>query len=196
MRLQFPAVALTAAVFVASGPDPARAADAVLSLRAFAVNMSGVGRANAGTIDIVVERWSTDEEREKLRGVLIEKGGEKLLDALQKVRPRAGYIRTSTSLGWDLSFAREMPVEGGGRRIVLATDRPMSFVEARNQPRSADYEFLLIDIRLGKDGKGTGKLAGAAKVEYDKGSNTLQIENYGIEPVRLTQVEVVGPKKK
>lgn len=196
IQRRLPAVVLATLVSAGVGSSGARAADPVLSLRAFAVDMSGVGRSNAGTIDIVVERWSTDEERARLRDVLVERGSDKLLDALEKVKPRVGYVRTSNSLGWDLSFAREIPIEGGARRIVLASDRPMSFWELRNQPRSADYEFLLIEIRLGKDGKGQGKLAGAAKVGFDKGSNTVQIENYGIEPVRLTQVEVVGPKEK
>jgi hypothetical protein len=31
----------------------------------------------------------------------------------------------------------------------------------------------------------------AAKIDYDKESNTLEIENYNIEPTRLTQVEIV-----
>lgn len=163
---------------------------ALLSMRAFAVNMGGGGRTNAGTIDIVVERWTTDEERAKLRGVLIEKGSDALLDALQDLKPRAGYVRTSQSLGWDVQFAREIPLPEGGRRIILATDRPMSFVERRNQPRSADYEYLLIEARLDKDGKGQGKMAGAAKVTFNKETNTLEIENYGIEPVRLNQVKI------
>ena len=83
-----------------------------------------------------------------------------------------------------------------GRRIIIATDRPMGFVEASRQPRSADYEFLLIEIRLGPDGKGEGKLAAAAKIEYSKEDKTVEVENYGTEPVRLTEVSVVGPKKK
>jgi hypothetical protein len=178
-------------------PAAARAAEPVLSLRAFAVNMSGVGAGRAGTLDIVVERWSTEEERNKLRAVLVERGGEALIDTLRDdVKDRTGYIRTSRSLGWDLKFARELPLPDGGRRIILATDRPMSFAELRNQPRSSEYEFLLIEIRLDKDGKGQGKLAGGAKVEFDKESNTVEIENYGIEPVRLTEVKVVGPKPK
>jgi hypothetical protein len=169
----------------------------LLMLRAFAVNMTGVGGATAGTLDIVVERWSTDEEREKLRGVLVEKGGgDALLSAVQHIKPRCGYIRTSRSLGWDIQYCREAPLPDGGRRVILATDRPLSFREARNRPRSIDYQFLLVEMRLNKDGKGEGKLASAAKVSYDKDTQTVEIENYGQEPVRLTQVEVVGPKKK
>jgi hypothetical protein len=67
----------------------------------------------------------------------------------------------------------------------------MSFWEAANQPRSADYAFTLAEVRLGPDGKGEGKLVPAAKIEYDQESKTLEIENYNTEPVRLTQVEVV-----
>lgn len=196
MRTRFLlAAAVLAAVAVTPQGIQAKT-DPVLQLRAFAVNMSGVGRARAGTIDITIERWSTDEERARLFAVLVERGSDKLADALHDVKPRTGYVRTSTSLGWDLGYAREIPLPSGGRRIIIATDRPMSFAEASRQPRSADYQFLLMEIRLGPDGKGEGKLAAGAKVEYDKDEKTVQVENYGIEPVRLTEVSVVGPKKK
>ena len=99
---------------VAALPPAAHAAEPVLQLRAFAVNMSGVGRARAGTIDITIERWSTDEERAKLFAVLTERGPDKLADALHDVKPRAGFVRTSTSLGWDLGFAHQIPLPGGG----------------------------------------------------------------------------------
>jgi hypothetical protein len=128
--------------------------------------------------------------------VLVEKGGgDALLGALQHVKPRCGYIRSSRSLGWDIQYCRETPLPDGSRRVVLATDRRIGFLEARNQPRSTDYQFLLIEMRIKSDGKGEGKLAEAAKVAYDRENNTIQIEN-GQEPVRLTQVEVIGPKKK
>jgi hypothetical protein len=179
-----------------AGPPAAHAKEPMLLLRAFAVNMAGVGRATAGTIDIGIERWTTDDERAKLFSVLVEKGSDRLLDALHDVKPRAGFVRTSNSLGWDVNFAHEIPLPDGARRILLATDRPMSFWELRNQPRSADYEYTLIEIRLGPDGKGVGKMATAAKIQYDRDANTIQIENYSTEPVRLTQVEVVGSKPK
>ena len=86
-----------------------------------------------------------------------------------------------------------MPLPDGGRRIVFATDRPMRFFEMRNQTRSSEYEFMLAEIRLGKDGTGEGKLAPLAKISYDKAKNRIEIENYGFEPVRLTRVEVEKP---
>ena len=161
-----------------------------LHMTAFAVNLSGVGAARPQTLQIVIERWSTDEERKKLLDTLVEKGGDKLLDAVQDIEPRAGFIRTTSSLGWDIQYARESELPSGGRRIVFATDRPISFQEARNQPRSADYEFMVCEIRLGPDGKGEGKLAAGTKISWDKEKKSIEIENYGQQPVRLTQVTV------
>jgi hypothetical protein len=162
----------------------------VLRLRAFAVDLSGPTRARAGTLDIVIERWSTPAERAMLRDALVEKGEDALLSTLQKIKPRAGYIRSSSSLGWDIHFAQQVLAPDGSQRVILATDRPMSFWEAVNRPRSADYQFTLAEVRLGPDGKGEGKLVPAAKIEYDKETNTLEIEHYATEPVRLTEVRV------
>ena len=73
---------------------------------------------------------------------------------------------------------------------MLATDRYIGFNEARNQPRSIDYPFSLIEIRVDKDGKGQGKMAVATKIDFDKDKKVVQIENYGSEPVRLNEVKV------
>ena len=82
----------------------------------------------------------------------------------------------------------------GTRRIVFGTDRPMSFWEAANRPRSSDYEFLVGEIRIDKNGKGEGRLVPAASVEYDEDTRTIEVENYQNLPVNLTQVTVVGGK--
>ena len=163
----------------------------MLRLRAFAREpQQPRARQRGATYDINIERWSTPEEAARLRDILTEKGADALLEAVQKL-PRVGSIARTGHLGWDIRFAQQIPAAGGGRRIVIATDRPMSFWEAANQPRSADYAFTLAEVRLGPDGKGEGKLVPAAKIEYDQESKTLEIENYNTEPVRLTQVEVV-----
>jgi len=195
-HLKLLSVVLLASLAGARGTAPAAPAEdkAVLRLRAFAVDMSDVGRTRAGALDIAIERWSTDEERERLRGILIERGADALLSALQKVKPRAGYIRPSSTLGWDIHYAREEPVGDGGRRVIIATDRPMSFWELRNQPRSVEYDFTLAELRLSKDGNGEGKLATAAKISWNPSTRTIEIEDYGIEPVRLTGVRVEGPR--
>jgi len=182
---------MLAIALLLSGWQGASAADrSVLNLKAFAVNMSGVGPASAGPLDITIERWSTDDERDRLKTVLMEKGSNGLLKELQRIRPRTGYIRTPFSTGWDIHYAREHATPDGGRRIILATERPMSFWEALNQPRSADYGFTLAEIHVGPDGKGEGKIVTPAKISWNKDRGAIEITNYGTEPVRLTKVSV------
>jgi len=151
---------------------------------ASAVDMN---RGAAGTIEIAVDRWSTDVQRDKLMSVMLNKGPEKLLDALQDM-PRMGYFRAPGNLGWDIHFARKVPLPDGGERVVLITDRRISFWEASRQPRSIDYPFTVIELRLNHDGEGEGKMSLATKIIADKENNIVTLENYDISPVMLTNV--------
>jgi hypothetical protein len=103
---------------------------------AVAIQNNNLG-SGADRVIIRVTRWSTEKERAQLAAAL-QKSPAQLLDDLQDQRS-VGTIRTPDSLGYDLRYAHQEPGEDGGRRIVIATDRPISFWEARNQPRSIDY---------------------------------------------------------
>jgi len=145
-------------------------------------------RGATGQIEIVVNRWSTDTDRNKLMSVMMNKGPEKLLDALQDM-PRMGYIRTPDSVGWDLHFTRRIPQPEGGERVVLVTDRRIGFWEAANQPRSIEYPFTVIELRMNRDGEGEGKMSLATKIIADKENNIVTLENYDTQPVLLTNVK-------
>jgi hypothetical protein len=183
------ALAATMSLSSSSVTVEARSREPIERLLATSVNMSNVGRTAAGRIEIVIERWSSERERNELIATLKDKGSDALLSKLQKM-PRVGYIRDANggSIGWDLHFARERKLDDGGRQIVLATDRPISAWEAFNRPRSADYDFTLADIRFDGDGKGVGKLAVAAKISTNDKTGAIEIENFSSEPVRLTEV--------
>jgi hypothetical protein len=156
---------------------------------AWAVNLSNIGTGATTQVDIVIKRWSTDKERDQLVKTFQEKSQDALLRELQKIEPPVGYIRTPKSLGWDLRYARQTPLPEGGRDIVIVTDRPIGFREASQRPRSIDYPFTLIELHLNKDGTGEGKASIATKITYDKKKNTLELENYATEPVRLQNVK-------
>src|SRR5689334_25238209 len=68
-------------------------------LRAFAVNMNGGPRTNAGVVDIGITRWSTEAERDALLNTLKEKGSTALLNELTK-QPESGFIKMPNTLGW------------------------------------------------------------------------------------------------
>jgi hypothetical protein len=72
---------------------------------------------------------------------------------------------------------------------VLATDRPIGFWEASHRPRTIDYPFTLVEVRLNADGEGEGKLSLATKITADKDGKTVVLEDYGSQPVLLTSVK-------
>jgi hypothetical protein len=154
---------------------------------AVAINMGSPGRAGSDRIDIVVDRWSTNAERDRLLNVLFDKGPEKLLDALVDL-PRVGYFRTPNSIGYDLHFAQKVPMPDRAERVVLATDRYITFWEASNRPRSIDYPFTVIELRFDGDGKGEGKMSVATMITGDRENKTIVLENYGTQPVMLKDV--------
>jgi len=169
-----------------------------LRMSAFAVSMATAAPGATAVMDIRVKRWSTPAERENLINTAVEKGQDALLRALQKM-PDHGRISIpgwtgpdphNARLGWTLHYAYVTPGEDGGYRVGIATDRYIGMWEARNQPRTIDYPFSLIEIRLGKDGKGVGKMTVATKIEFDKKKKQLVLENYSSEPVRLNEVKI------
>lgn len=146
-----------------------------------------INNGQAGNIDITVNRWSNDKQRDALMAVMLTKGPEQLLDALQDL-PAVGHFGAPGNLSWDIHFARKSMLPEGGERIVLITDRRIGFWEAANQPRSIDYPFTVIELRLNRDGEGEGKLSIATKIIHDKKENMITLENYETSPVRLTNV--------
>jgi hypothetical protein len=192
---------IAALLLVAAGGAPAPAVGQTngekLDITAFAVNMSNMGPAGAQTVEITIDSWSTAAERTRLITTMIEKGQDQLLKDLQKT-PVHGRIRFpnwrgpdphNARLGNNLHYTWQIPGEDGGRRVVIATDRYIGFWEARDAPRTIDYPFTLIELRLNKDGEGEGKMAVATKIAFDKKKNAVELENYASEPVRLNNVK-------
>jgi hypothetical protein len=74
---------------VATGANQLRADDDKgETFTAFGVNLSNVGTGRNARVDITIDRWSTEEEREQLRTVLVERGTEAMYRELQKMKTR------------------------------------------------------------------------------------------------------------
>jgi hypothetical protein len=165
-----------------------------------AISVSGPD--DAGRIDIYVERWSTDEELQKLLGALEEGGPGELLGVLERNRSRAGVVlmpgvqghgeRVRTRTPKNFKFAREI-VTPAGRQVILASDERLGLGEARLEARKETYEFSLVDIRFGPDGTGVGKVAAAGDVVYNREKNILELKDYGTKPARLVNVKSAKP---
>jgi hypothetical protein len=192
------ATALAAPVFAQQTFTEAQPSkDAQLRFSAFAVNMQG---GLAGNVEIAIERWTTDAERNALVDLVKQttdspKDQERLLKALQDITPRVGFIRTPNSMGWDLKYAYESTAADGSRQIVIATDKPVSFLAAARGARTMDYAFSLVEMRFpAGSNKGEGKLLAQTSLAVKNGK--LELEIYGQEPTRLSTITEKNPKVK
>ena len=147
-------------------------------------------RGKTSTIQIAIARWSTPEERQMLVDTLQNKGREALADALSRM-PAIGWIRLPNTRSQDLRYAFQTPLPDGGRRVVIATDRIVNYAETTTASRTQHYQFSVAEIHFDKDGKGEGKLSPLAKVDIEKGTKQIEVEDYTSQPVRLLQVKVV-----
>jgi hypothetical protein len=174
-------------------------------MNAFLVNMTNVNvpRGNAGTLQIRINSYSPSGTRQSLIQTMLDKGQDALLKALQK-EPSRGRISFPSwqgpdpqnyRLGWDLRYVAHDTLPDGGDRIVIATDRQMSFAEVRNQPRTVDYPFTLLEIHIPKEGKGEGRAFGATQIKFDKKKNQMVLEQYSAGAIQLNEITVEAKKK-
>jgi hypothetical protein len=146
-----------------------------------------INTGRTGPVEISVTRWSTPGERTTLQQTLFKKGQDALLDAVRDMRS-VGRIYTPGSIGYDLRYAEQRTLPDGGRELIFATDRPMSFWELTNQPRSAQYPFTWVQFRVDRDGRGEGKIAVAARITGEEADDLIEVEDFAIQPVRLQNI--------
>jgi len=185
---------ITAAIVMVSAITIGAQAGVSLPAHFSAIAMStgdAVSRPVADQVQIDITRWSSAAETERLMTVLREKGADKMLDDLREMHA-VGTIRTPGSLAYDLHYAHVDAGEDGGYKVLLATDRPISFWEAVNRPRTIDYPFTFIELHLDKNGEGEGKLALATKISLSRDGKSIELENYQTQPIMLNEVKRHG----
>lgn len=152
-----------------------------------------------GTFQITmnVEEWTSVEERKRLLTVFKEGGNEALMKELRK--RKAGYIvppAFSRWPSWEIDVASSIPQPDGGRIVRLFTERPIAFGEAYYNTRSRDYEFGIIELKLGPDGKGEGATIPAAKLSMgEDGQLVVETTPYTTGPQKLIGVYQWQDKK-
>jgi hypothetical protein len=152
--------------------------------------MRMVGAGSTANVNIYINSYTSDAAAKEYAQVLLQQGPDDLIKALEKAKA-IGKVSLSGRVGFfDLKLIRSRPTETG-RRIVGVCDRPIRFLEAYYGGRSLDNKFgiLILDLKKNDKGKeeGEGQLIYAAKVTVLEG-NKIEVENYGIDPVKLLGV--------
>lgn len=145
----------------------------------------GGGRNITTDFTLTITSWTPQSDVTRLRDILRSEGQ----DDFQKIvgKEKRGTIQVGTGLGLDLN-AVWVTRDENGRKISALAERWQSFGELRRGARSVDYPFTYIELWIEEDGGIEGTLFPAARVR-SKGDNTIEVENFGIYPARLTNVK-------
>ncbi len=128
-------------------------------------------------VTVNIEQYSPPEERQILVDAFGEKGSDGLYNALEKM-PSKGRLAMTGTLGYDISFARKIPIEGGFKIRVL-TNRPIEIGEAYVNGRTMDYNLSAVEMDINSDkSKNTGVLLPAVLFKIDKKTGEVAAENY------------------
>jgi hypothetical protein len=195
---------LLSGALVFAGTTPAAAQDFRETITANAVAMGTsnppvIPRGVRLNLQINITRWSTEEEREEIFDVVRQsrEGDQEALRQKLQGMDEVGWVRAINTRAVGngrnlpreaLRFSREYLNEDGSHRLILATDRPITFGEAQRRGRSWDFGTTLIILDLDDDGEGEGQLAMGAQLWFDESDGHLVINNFGSEPVRLLNV--------
>ena len=185
-----------------TGLTVAEAAD--LDIRARAVSALNIERAAADQIDIRVERWSTDEEREALVETWDTAGNHALASALAdeaetgwtRFDPRGGRGPGRDPRKTILRYAREID-SGDTKEIILITDKYIGYgsnPQGANGAKLAQYPLSFVLLKLQKDEagdwKGIGRIFVGAKVRFDNTQKKFVIDEFPMDPVYLKDVKL------
>ncbi len=146
------------------------------------------------SIKVIVNQFSTPEDKETLKQAFLKGGNDALVKALSKMKS-AGRIQITGTVGYTLAYADSIPTPTG-RRIHFVTDRRIAFKEAYRNTRSQAYNLTAgeIDINDQDDKKSVGVLYPAAQLIINTDGD-LQLELLQ-NPWQLTNIIDWKPKGK
>jgi hypothetical protein len=127
------------------------------------------------SIKVIINRFSTEEERQQLIAAFKQGQSPGLVKALSKMDP-VGRIAITGTLGYDLAYIRLIRTPTG-RRIRFATNRLIRFGEAYANTQSTAFDLTAgeFDLNDAEKDKSTGVLFPASRLIINK-KGELQFE--------------------
>ena len=189
-------LALTAIVLtLLLGGAPAAAKDQNKSIDSYQANAMATGAGSRSSmVEINIYGWTTEEDRAEtlaeIQAAYEENARNRDRSVAKALRglPKVGYMFFAGRQGWPIRYARAVDVGDGTRRILLATDRPVSFAEAYANSQLGDYDVTLVELTVDASGNGTGVLSLGTEVVWNKETEKLEVTNVTSQPVRLENV--------
>jgi hypothetical protein len=154
--------------------------------------MVGIGGRLAGVtrqFRLIANDLTEPSQVAELNEALREGGNEGLLRALSKMN--AGRITVGNNVGVRANAIIADRWENGGTKLTVFYERNMTFYELRAGTRSRDYQIGYAEIFLDSRGRGSGTFIPAARVRL-RGSNTWEVEDFGVYPAKLMGLRASG----
>jgi len=150
-----------------------------------AIGTGGSVGAKTISFDFRITQYTTDAEVQSFAQLLKDQGADALRLALEK--EDKGRISVVGSTGNQIAVARKRQ-EGSDTIITIVTARVMPFMELYRGGRSKDYPFGYLQVKLDATGKGTGQIMAAARIRFDKKKGQYEIESFGNQYIKATNV--------
>jgi len=155
-----------------------------------AANAANAGPSGEGRMQIVINQWSPDAERDRLVTVLKTEGADKLAQWFGR-GSALGYINWPGHLQYTIRFASRVPRPDGGEDVILATDYPVHvwWDDALGTAPTSFAHGTVIQLQLNRDGRGEGKLSTGTRLTVAPDGKLFALEDYASQPVVLTDVQ-------
>ena len=150
-----------------------------------AVGTGGSVGGKTISFDFRVTQYTTDEELQNFAQLVKDKGTDALRRALEK--EDKGRISAVGSTGNQIAVARKRQ-QGSETIITIVTARNMPFAELYNNGRTTNYPFGYLQVKLDSMGKGGGQIMAAARIRFDKKKGQYEIESFGNQYIKATNV--------
>lgn len=152
------------------------------------IGISGRLAGRSLPFKLIVNRYTTPEEVQRLNAALQSGGQDELLKVLSGMD--AGRIQIGNNVGVTANAIISTPTEGGTKLIVLY-QRNVNFFEMRYGTRRENYKFGYAEMYLSGNREGEGTFIPAAEVRLRDG-NQWEVEDFGVFPARLMGLKVWG----
>lgn len=187
MKIQISRLRLFAVILLVSLALAVSAQDGTPPQAYSAVAVGTGGSVGGKTIsfDFRIAQYTSDEELQNFAQLVKDKGTDALRRALEK--EDKGRINAVGSTGNQIAVARKRQ-QGSETIITIVTARNMPFIELYRGGRTTDYPFGYLQVKLDATGKGAGQIMAAAKVRFDKKNGQYEIESFGNQYIKATNV--------
>jgi hypothetical protein len=152
-----------------------------------AVEATTPARVTFRPVDIMIARWSTFMDHLLLTQTYTQKGHVAFLNVLCGFSS-VGTISVVGGVDTPIRYAWSFENRDGSRRIYLASDQAISLTNPMFRRDSDAEPMTFLELRIGPNGEGEGKLSETARLSVDESRNVIELRDYTSRPLHLVMV--------